>query len=136
MFQKSEPGSELESHTKPIVLGELSAEENSTLDKLVKFGLGFALDKSCEIQIKDELPSASGLGQLYDLKECAVKLCKLKLDGNGPIIVKRKTISGVHSMKTTDPESSSDESITYDPKKFSENLAVNMIEKTCWSIET
>ena len=85
LHTRIEHGSNAEVDTKPIILGELTAEENSTLDKLIKFGLGFALDRRCEIQIKDEIPTVSATGSCnsIELKDCVVELMTLKLDGQG-----------------------------------------------------
>ena len=121
MCTKTEQGSGVELDTKPVIIGELTVEENSTLDKLIKFGLGFALDRRCKIQLKDELLSTSGSYKSVELKDCVVDLVRLKLDGQGPFIVKGNTIGKDTFEKITDPKSSSDEMVVYDPKKYTQN---------------
>ena len=44
-----------EFYIKPIILGELTSDESSTLDKLIKFGLGFGIDQSINVQVKEEI---------------------------------------------------------------------------------
>ena len=42
---------------KRIVIGELTSNESSTLDKLIKFGLGIGIDRTYVVKIKDEIDS-------------------------------------------------------------------------------
>ena len=37
---------------KPVIIGELTSNESSTLDKLIKFGLGVGIDQSKVVEIK------------------------------------------------------------------------------------
>ena len=42
---------------KLVVIGELTSNESSTLDKLMKFGLGVGIDCTCIVKIKEEIES-------------------------------------------------------------------------------
>ena len=83
---------------KLVVIGELTSNESSTLDKLIKFGLGVSIDCMCVVKIKEEIDSDTELDKTsakhtstgnkdkgpkqrekFNLKECMIKVPNLKL---------------------------------------------------------
>ena len=89
---ETEQCSDIELDTKPVIIGELTAKENSTLDKLIKFGLGFALDRRCEAQLKEEVPSTSVTSNSIAVRDCVVKLVR-----TGTCIILRSTNHYCHA---------------------------------------
>ena len=84
---------------KPVVIGELTSNESSTLDKLIKFGLRVGIVKiKEEIESDTELDKSSAQHTLtgnkdkgpqyqiekFNLKVCVIKVPDLKLKEKGP----------------------------------------------------
>ena len=48
---------DMDMDVKLVVIGELTSNESLTLDKLIKFGLGVGIDRTCVVKIKEEIES-------------------------------------------------------------------------------
>ena len=121
-----------EMDVKPVIIGELTSNESSILDKLIKFGLGIGVDQSKAVEIKEEISSdtepnkdgtesAPTVNQLYtsnkekfNLKECRAQVVNLKLDKRDQFKITSESIKALLSPnKAQDADSSSDETIVY-----------------------
>ena len=119
---------------KPVVIGELTSNESSTLDKLIKFGLGVGIDQTCVVKIKEEIESDTELDkssaehtstgnkdkgpqyqiEKFNLKVCVIKVRNLKLKDKGPFKLTLEFLKE-HTFKddNQDTYSSSEETIIY-----------------------
>ena len=46
---------EMPMDVKLVVIGKLTSNESSTLDKLITFGLGVGIDRTCVVKIREEI---------------------------------------------------------------------------------
>ena len=141
-------------NVKPVIIGELTSNESSSLDKLIKFGLGVGIDRSKVVEIKEEISSdtepnidgteltptvnadklfaSKNMNQLYtskkekfNLKECRVQVVNLKIDKIDPFKIMPQSLIALLSPKNGhDADSSSAKMIVY-WKGEPENTRVN-----------
>ena len=119
---------------KPVVIGELTSNKCSTLDKLIKFGLGVGINRTCVVEIKEEIESDTELDksnaertstgnkdkgpqyqiEKFNLKVCVIKIPDLKLKDKGPFKLTPEFLKEHTLMDDNqDAYSSSEETIIY-----------------------
>ena len=119
---------------KPLVIGELTSNESSTLDKLIKFGLGVGIDQTYVVKIKEEIESDTELDKSsakhtstgnkdkgpqyqigeFNLKVCVIKVPNLKLKDKGLFKLTLEFLKEHMFMDDNqDAYSSSEETIIY-----------------------
>ena len=132
-----------EMDVKPVIIGELTLNKSSTLDKHIKFGLGVGIDRSKVVEIEEEISSdtepnidgteltptvnadklfaSKNMNQLYtsnkekfNLKECRVQVVNLKINKRDQFKIMPESLIALLSPKNGhDADSSSDKMIIY-----------------------
>ena len=141
----------LDMDVKPVVIGELTSNESSTLDKLIKFGLGVGIDQMCVVKIKKEIESDTELDkssakhtsmgnkdkgsqyqiEKFNLKVCVIKVPNLKLKDKGPFKLTPEFLKE-HTFKddNQDAYSSSEETIIYwQESPLNSKRDINIVDK-------
>ena len=122
---------------KLVVIGQLTSNESSSLDKLIKFGLGVGTDHTCVVKIKEEIESDTESNKTsadqipmvnddkgsqqhivqrekFKLKQCRIKVLNLKIKDEGLFKLTPEFLKEhMYPNDDHDAYSSSDETIIY-----------------------